>query len=121
MHIDLDLSVNSLPRMSEFCVVGSGPAGMTLALALGDMGRTVILVEGGGSSESDESQDIYKGDVIGDPYFDLNVARLRYLGGTSGHWAGWCIPLHEFDFRKKDGFENAHWPIEKKDLGSKLN
>lgn len=116
MHIDLDLSVNSLPSTSDFCVVGSGPAGITLALALGDMDRTVILLEGGGFSESDESQDIYKGDVIGDPYFDLNVARLRYLGGTSGHWGGWCIPLHEFDFRKKEGFEDAHWPIEKKDL-----
>ncbi len=43
MHIDLDLSVNSLPSVSDFCVVGSGPAGMTLALALGDLGRTVIL------------------------------------------------------------------------------
>lgn len=116
MHIDFNLSVNSLPNMSDFCVVGSGPAGMTLALELGGYGRSVILLEGGGLNQSDESQDIYKGDVIGDPYFELDSARLRYLGGTSGHWEGQCIPLVEIDFQKKEGFEDAHWPIEKKDL-----
>ncbi len=116
MHIDFSLSVNGLPKIADFCVVGSGPAGMTVALELGDYGRSVILLEGGGLHQSDESQDIYKGDVIGDPYFELDSARLRYLGGTSGHWDGHCVPLGESDFQKKEGFENAHWPIEKKGL-----
>jgi choline dehydrogenase-like flavoprotein len=116
MHVDFSLSVNGLPKTADFCVVGSGPAGMTLALELGDYGRSVILLEGGGLRQSVESQDIYKGDVIGDPYFELDSARLRYLGGTSGHWGGECIPLGEIDFQKKQGFENAHWPITKKDL-----
>jgi choline dehydrogenase-like flavoprotein len=116
MYLDFNLSVNTLPKVADFCVVGSGPAGMTLALALGDHGRSVILLEAGGFHQTDQSQDIYKGDVIGDPYFELDSARLRYLGGTSGHWGGQCLPLGEIDFQKKEGFENAHWPIEKKDL-----
>ena len=116
MHIDFNLSVNSLPKMADFCVVGSGPAGMTVALELERYGRSVILLEGGGLKYSDESQDIYKGDVIGEPYFELDSVRLRYLGGTSGHWVGECRPLGEIDFQKKEGFEDAHWPIEKKDL-----
>lgn len=116
MHIDFNLSVNSIPNMADFCVVGSGPAGMTVALELERYGRSVILLEGGGLNQSDESQDIYKGDVIGDHYVELDSARLRYLGGTSGHWDGQCIPLGEIDFQKKEGFEDAHWPIEKKDL-----
>jgi len=116
MHIDFNLSVNSLPKMADFCVVGSGPAGMTLALELERYGRSVILLEGGGLTWNDESQDIYKGDVIGDSYFELDSARLRYLGGSSGHWGGWCVPLSEIDFQKKAGFEDTQWPIEKKDL-----
>jgi len=116
MHVDFNLSVKSLPKMADFCVVGSGPAGMTLALELERDGRSVILLEGGGLDRSDESQDIYKGDVIGDPYYKLDTSRLRYLGGTSGHWGGWCRAFKEGDFQKKEGFEVAHWPIEKKDL-----
>jgi len=116
MHIDFNGSGNTLPAMVDFCVVGSGPAGMTVALELERAGRSVLLLEGGGLEHSQESQDIYKGDVIGDPYFRLDHARLRYLGGTSGHWAGWCSRLEESDFQKKEGFEDAQWPIEKKDL-----
>lgn len=116
MLIDFNVSGNDLPAMVDFCVVGSGPAGMTVALELESYGRSVLLLEGGGLDRSVESQDIYKGDVIGDPYFKLDHARLRYLGGSSGHWGGWCYPLSESAFKKKEGFEDAHWPIEKRDL-----
>jgi choline dehydrogenase-like flavoprotein len=110
MHIDFNLSINSLPSMSDFCVVGSGPAGMTLAFELERYGRSVILLEGGGLTWSDESQEIYKGDVIGDSYFELHRARLRYLGGSSGHWGG---VTHYLVFFKGERFEDTHWPIEK--------
>jgi hypothetical protein len=63
-----------------------------------------------------DSQELYKGDIIGDHYVPLDAARLRYLGGTSGHWGGWCMPLTELAFQNNPGFEDAHWPIEKKDL-----
>jgi len=117
MLIDFNqAAVNSLPKNADFCVVGSGPAGMTLALELDRYGRSVILLEGGGVDMSLDSQELYKGDVIGDHYVPLDAARLRYLGGTSGHWGGWCMPLTDLAFQKKPGFEDAHWPIEKKDL-----
>lgn len=116
MFIDFNLSVNSLPKSADFCVVGSGPAGMTLALELERHGRSVILLEGGGLDWSQESQEIYRGDVIGDHYVALEYARARLLGGTSGHWGGWSYPLNELAFKKKEGFEDAQWPIEKKDL-----
>ncbi|MEO6554341.1 MAG: GMC family oxidoreductase [Nitrospiraceae bacterium] len=116
MHIDFNLSGNNLPAMADFCVVGSGPAGMTLALELEQYGRSILLLEGGGLDWSQESQEIYRGDVIGDHYVGLEYARARLLGGTSGHWGGWSYPLNEFAFKKKEGFEDAQWPIEKKDL-----
>ena len=89
---------------------------MTVALELARHGRSVILLEGGDVNASSESQELYKGDVIGDHYVDLDIARLRCLGGTSGHWGGWCMPLRELSFKKKPSFEDAYWPIEKKDL-----
>jgi len=117
MLIDFNqASVSSLPKNADFCVVGSGPAGMTLALELDRYGRSVILLEGGAVDMSLDSQELYRGDIIGDHYVPLDAARLRYLGGTSGHWGGWCMPLTEFAFQKKPDFEDAYWPIQKKDL-----
>ena len=116
MLIDLNASTTSLPKHAEFCIVGSGPAGMTLALELEQRGRSVLLLEGGGLEWTPESYELYRGDVVGDYYVGLEYARARQLGGTSGHWGGWSYQLTELAFKEKSGFEDAQWPIGKKDL-----
>lgn len=112
-----------LPEGGAFdcCVVGTGPAGATLAAQLARGGRTVVLLEGGAREYTESSQALYRGKTYGDPYYDLNVGRLRYFGGTSNHWAGWCRPLDEIDFAKKDYLPIAHWPISKGDLDPYLD
>ena len=102
---------------AEFCVIGSGPAGMTVARKLAAAGRKVFLFEGGGEEISEESQDVYKGTVIPDGgYYPLEACRLRYLGGTSNHWQGWTRPLDSYDFKPKAASLKGGWPIEKADL-----
>ena len=44
---------------------------------------------GGGLEITEESQDVYRGTNLGLEYFDLDICRLRYFGGTSNHWGGW--------------------------------
>lgn len=95
----------------DVCIVGAGPAGISCALALARAGRRVALIEGGGEAYADWSQDLYRGEVVGDPYFPLDACRLRYLGGTSNHWAGWCRPLELVDFRPNPAFPATGWPI----------
>jgi choline dehydrogenase-like flavoprotein len=115
------LNDQSIPS-AEFCIVGAGPAGITLALELGHNNRSVLLLEGGGREFSEESQDVYVSDVVGDPLaLDLEFARLRYTGGSSGHWTGKCRPLDAIDFKKKISFGDAHWPIEKTDIDPYLD
>ena len=63
----------------EFVIVGAGPAGTTLANQLSLTNKKVLLLEGGGEEINEIDQNRYKGKVIGDKYFDLDVARLRYL------------------------------------------
>ena len=58
-------------------------------------------MEAGGLEITVESQDAYLGTNIGQEYFDLDIARLRYFGGTSNHWGGWSRALDAVDFLPK--------------------
>jgi choline dehydrogenase-like flavoprotein len=100
----------------DVCVVGSGPAGMTCARELAARGRTVLLLEAGDREISQESQELYDGDIVGDEYNPLDAIRLRFLGGTSNHWAGQCRPLDAIDFEGKGEQRLGRWPITKADL-----
>lgn len=98
------------------CVIGTGPAGITVARTIAAAGVPVALLDGGSDDYTDESQDVYRGTVVGDPYFDLDITRLRYLGGSSNHWAGWCRLLDPHDFVAKDYVADTGWPIRHRDL-----
>lgn len=98
------------------CIIGSGPAGIALALQLEKKGIACVIVEAGDFDYAPSVQEAYRGTVIGDRYFNLEGAHLRYFGGTSGHWAGQCRPLDEADFLPRKGYREVGWPIRKKDL-----
>ena len=75
----------------------------TAATRLGRKNKSVLLIEAGGTEFDEVTQSHYKGKVIGDNYFPLDITRLRFLGGSSNHWGGNCAPLDKIDL--------ANWPI----------
>ena len=97
-------------------IVGTGPAGISLALRLQDRKVPCLLIEAGDWEASESSQDFYRGEVVGDPYHELNRARLRQFGGTSGHWSGWCRAFDAVDFEVREYIPHSGWPIRKQDL-----
>lgn len=103
-------------KIYDVCVVGSGPAGTTVARRLGAKGYSVALLEAGALEASQESQDLYTGSTVGQPYFALEVSRLRYFGGSSNHWGGWTYPLDDHDFEANPNNPLSGWPISKADL-----
>jgi len=93
----------------QVCVVGSGPAGMTIARKLGELGYDVAIMESGSHEFDERTQALYKGDAPG--YEPIYANRLRYFGGSSNHWAGYCRPFTPGDFVPREWIPNAEWPI----------
>ena len=116
MRIDTKTDRSAAGRDYDVCIIGSGPAGITLARSLAAKGASVALMEAGDLEYTDESQEKYVGDIVGLDYFPLDTARLRYFGGSSNHWAGWCRALEYHDFRPKPFNAFSGWPITKADL-----
>lgn len=101
---------------TDICVIGAGAAGITIARDLRDSRREVYLVESGGFELDAETQDLAAGESVGHAYPALVSTRLRYLGGTTNHWAGWCAPLDGIDFERREWVPWSGWPISLADL-----
>ena len=106
---------SAFDRDFHVCVIGAGPAGITLARRLASRGFDVALMEGGGLEWSEESQAVTAGESVGLAY-DLDVARLRYFGGCSGHWNGLCRGFEPEDMRPRPQNPLSGWPIGPDDL-----
>lgn len=110
---------------TQVCIVGAGPAGITLALEFANQNFQVCLVESGGFDYDQETQSLLEGVVVGDPYPGLHEGRRRQFGGAS-HWWGApnshkdsgfrCIPLDKIDFEQRDWLPYSGWAITKADL-----
>ena len=100
----------------DICIVGAGAAGITTALGLLNGRRRIVLLESGDLDYEGETQALYQGANLGLPYYDLDVCRLRYFGGTTNHWEGRCRPLDPIDFEARPWVPHSGWPITKATL-----
>ena len=117
MILDFNEVENGVNITADICIIGAGAAGITIARSLIGTGLKVCLVESGGLEANAETQALYTGEDIGRPdRFTLDVSRLRFFGGTTNHWGGWCGPLDELDFTARDWVPFSGWPITRRDL-----
>ena len=117
MLIDLQLTKNKTSYNNfDFLIIGAGVAGTVLAKSLASAGKKVALIEGGGSEYTESSQNFYKGKITGDPYFDLDITRLRFFGGSSNHWTGMCRSFEKIDFERTYLGNIYKWPIKFSDI-----
>ena len=116
MHTDARTLDNGSAIEGDLCIVGAGAAGISMALQWVNSPRRVILLEGGGFDLEPAMQDLYRGEIIGLPYYPLQAARLHYFGGTTGHWAGFCSPYDPIDFETRSWVPHSGWPITRQDL-----
>lgn len=96
----------------DICIVGSGPVGIALALALEKHGLKVLLLESGQAAGDPFSATLTMGHVVDHSrHAETAVAMRRALGGTSGWWGGRCVPYDDVDFADRPYVTKAHWPI----------
>jgi choline dehydrogenase-like flavoprotein len=95
----------------DVCVIGGGPAGITLARHWIDKPFRVTLLESGGLGVKRRTQNLARGANVGLPYIPLHVTRMRCLGGSTSRWTGWCRPLDSIDFEVRDWIPDSGWPF----------
>jgi choline dehydrogenase-like flavoprotein len=100
----------------DVAIIGGGPAGITLALALAQTPLKVMLFESGGLDFDAKTQSLYSGTVGGVSYLPLDASRMRYLGGGTNHWGGWCRPFDPIDFEQRAWVAHSGWPFGIKEL-----
>ncbi len=122
MRVDLSAVEDGAVFDADLCIVGAGAAGITIARDLAGSALRICLLEGGGFAASRASQDLYAGRML-NSYTDrpghleyLTYSRLRYFGGSTNHWAGWCRPLDASDFERRSWVPNSGWPIRRETL-----
>lgn len=116
MHVDARTLPDSSIIEGDICIIGAGPAGISIALEWANTNHSVILLEGGGYHVDNRYQQLLAGENVGQRYYPLQTSRLHYFGGTSGHWGGLCSPLDPIDFGRRNWVEESGWPISYEDM-----
>lgn len=122
----------------DVCVIGSGPAGALVAHSLAARGHEVVVLEAGERFDFERrlermerairpghgplevwdmggERDAFS--ASGERFYPLNAARVKGVGGSTLHWQGMVMRLHEADFerRTRDGV-GVDWPFAYDDL-----
>jgi choline dehydrogenase-like flavoprotein len=124
-------------KNADVCVVGAGPAGALVADRLAADHEVVVLDAGPRFDPADRltrqerairpsygrpdvwdvggERDAYASS--GERHYPLNHARVKGVGGSTLHWQGMVMRLHEDDFNSEtERGVGADWPIDYADL-----
>jgi choline dehydrogenase-like flavoprotein len=116
MILDFAKDADRIPQSHDVCVVGAGAAGISLATELIRLGRRVLLLESGGTSFEQKTQDLYQGEVGDRPYHGLEDGRFRGVGGTTTQWGGQILEMDDLIFTGRPWLNDPGWPFPKAEL-----
>ena len=115
MIVDLhDQPDAELPDV-DVCIVGTGPAGMTLARELAGSGLSVRVLESGRSRTTRHADALRKVRSEGEVGIK-DYSRERVLGGASSTWAGLSSPLDRAELEARPDLGIDGWPLTLEEL-----
>jgi choline dehydrogenase-like flavoprotein len=106
---------------TDVCVIGAGPAGVTITDRLVREGVDVVLVDSGEWEDDFAAQELNHGDadgpIIKGSLTYLRLGRHRQVQGAAAAWGrGWCMPFRPIDLDQRRWVEWSGWPLGLADL-----
>ena len=109
---------------ADVCIVGAGPAGLTIARALAPRGLRILVLESGGHRPDSAVQALCAGTTTDPSYADPILTRRRQAGGTTQDWntavgpeiGAKYLPLDPIDFEARAWVAGSGWPIDRSTL-----
>lgn len=96
----------------DVCIVGTGPAGLTIAQELAGSAARVLLIESGDVCTSADVDALSEVQSVGAPRLtDQSRVRARGFGGSSRVWNGRCVPLSALDLEERSWVPLSGWPL----------
>lgn len=97
---------------TDLCIIGSGPAGLSIARAFANTPIDVLVLESGRATEEAAIDGLGAIDNQGHAReLDQTQVRNRIFGGSTQSWKGRCTSFSEADFALRDWVPNSGWPI----------
>lgn len=100
----------------DVCIVGSGPAGASLALGLRGTPLRVVVLESGGWQVGAETDELRAVEHSAEGIRIKPYSRERVVGGASTTWAGLTTPLDPVDFQVRPWVPFSGWPFDRESL-----
>jgi choline dehydrogenase-like flavoprotein len=97
--------------LCDICIVGTGPAGIALALACESLGLRVLALEAGGRTDQGRIQKSETEVLTPAHHAPLHITTRSAFGGTSWGWSGLCTRFDDIDFEKRDYIPESGWPF----------
>ena len=111
---------------TEVCIVGSGPAGITLTRELAAQNIQICLLESGSEELPDpDTKSLGDVEIDGDFVQVTSDNRNRKFGGNSSYWGVnlhggqlglRLLPLDDIDFERRDWIPYSGWPFNRDHL-----
>lgn len=107
---------------TDVCIIGAGPAGITIACELNRESFRVCLVESGGLGYEPQTEQLQRLSTVDSDLEPPHEARRRQFGGAANSWnvlttrAGGGVrylPLSDIDFEKREWVPYSGWPFSK--------
>ena len=109
--IDLNGQNIGLEYYSDLLVVGAGVAGLVIADHFRGAGFTVDILESGGLTYEQASQDLNEAEMAGKYHAGTKDGRFRMYGGSTSRWGAQLLTMMPSDFESKAHIPGTGWPL----------
>jgi choline dehydrogenase-like flavoprotein len=111
-HIELQSLTCADILDCDICIIGSGPAGGTIARELSNCFLQVTVLESGAFERQGHADELNEIESVGrSRIMDQWLVRNRIVGGSSHTWGGRCAPFDEIDLAYRNWIPHSGWPF----------